>query len=65
MNRYMSAAHKVARLAVADPATPVSLVEYRAPLHAEQNVRTSEDLPFGTTGGFAIRHNFRSTAITC
>ena len=58
MNRYMSAAHKVARLAVADPATPVSLVEYRAPLHAEQNVRTSEDLPFGTTGGFAIRHNF-------
>ena len=57
MHRYMSAAYKIARLAVADPTTPVSLTEYKASLHAEQTVRTSEDLPFGTKGGFAIRHN--------
>ena len=58
MNRYLSAATKIIRQALGDPAIPVSLAVYKASPHAEQTVRTSEDLPFGTKGGLAVRHYF-------
>ena len=58
MNRYLSAATKIVRQALGDPAIPASLAVYKASPHAEQTVRMSEDLPFGTKGGLAIRHYF-------
>ena len=58
MNRYMSAASKVSRLALGDLAIRSSVQEYKAPVFASQTVRMSEDLPFGTHGGLAVRHVF-------
>ena len=58
--RYMSAASTISKLAVGDPeADPVSEI-YRVPETLLQDERMSEDLPFGTRGGIAARHNFAS-----
>jgi hypothetical protein len=58
LERYLLAAGKVARLAVADPSIKPAVATYRvAPLFA-QNDRASEDLPFGSRGGLAVRHHF-------
>ncbi len=58
MSRYMSAATKVSRLAIGDPAIrPVAQV-YRVPEFGRQDVRAGDDLPLGTHGGLAIRHAF-------
>jgi hypothetical protein len=58
MNRYMSAATKVSRLAVGDPTIRPATQVYRASEWAPQTARAGEDLPFGTHGGFAVRHPF-------
>ena len=58
--RYMSAASMISKLAVGDPeADPVSEI-YRISELALQDERMSEDLPFGSRGGIAARHNFAS-----
>ena len=58
LERYMSAARKVSRLAIGlAPAGP-SLRTYDVPQELFQVARMSEDLPFGSRGGFAIRHHF-------
>src|SRR6185295_12952063 len=58
MARYMSAATKISRLAVGDPAIrPVNQV-YAASQFGRQDSRTSEDLAFGTHGGLSVRHAF-------
>jgi hypothetical protein len=58
MSRYLSAATKVSRLAVGDPAIGPGTQIYRAPEFADQSVRAGDDLPFGTHGGLAARHAF-------
>ncbi len=58
MARFLSAATKVSRLAVGDPALGPSVQVYRAPEFADQTVRQGADLPFGTHGGLAVRHAF-------
>ena len=58
MARYLSAATKVSRVAVGDPAIGPSIQVYRAPEFADQTVRQGADLPFGTHGGLAVRHVF-------
>jgi cytochrome c551/c552 len=58
MQRYMSAASRVSRLALGDPAIRPTVLVYKAPAFAQQDVRMSEDLPFGTHGGLAVRHVF-------
>ena len=64
LERYLSAARRISRLAVGI-APPVPSVEtHRIPLLKYQDERLSEDLPFGSRGGIAIRHRFRSTAST-
>ena len=64
LERYLSAARKITRLAVG-LAPPVPSVEtHRIPLLLYQDDRLSEDLPFGSRGGIAVRHRFRSTAST-
>jgi hypothetical protein len=58
MEGYMSAARKISRLAVGNPDTrPVSQT-YELPKYLIQEDRMSEDLPFGSRGGIAIRHHF-------
>ena len=56
--RYMSAAGKVTRLAIGDPNVLPNLETYDVPYLLTQDDRMSEDLPFGSRGGIAIRHNF-------
>ena len=58
MERYMLAAGKISRLAVGDPSIrPVSKM-YELPERFTQQDRASEDLPFGSRGGMAVRHHF-------
>ena len=57
LNRYLSVAREVTRLAVGIPNAPtVDTVEI--PLHVVQDDRQSEDLPLGSRGGIAVRHHF-------
>jgi Protein of unknown function (DUF1592)/Protein of unknown function (DUF1588)/Protein of unknown function (DUF1585)/Protein of unknown function (DUF1595)/Protein of unknown function (DUF1587) len=58
MNRYMSAASKVSRLAIGDPGITPAIQVYRASEFAPQIARAGEDAPFGTHGGLVIRHTF-------
>lgn len=55
--RYLSAARKIARLAVGRSVTP-TIDTYRLPRELVQDERLSERLPFGTRGGAAIDHYF-------
>ncbi len=58
LERYLSAARRISRLAVGDPAIEADAV--RVPLSSllAQDGRMSEDLPFGSRGGAAVRHHF-------
>ncbi len=58
LERYMSVARKVSRLAVGDPTILPEFATYDVPRFLLQNARISEDLPFGSRGGIAIRHHF-------
>ncbi len=56
LERYMSAAHKVSRLALGDPTIPSANYTYKQPLTLMQDDRMGDDLPFGSRGGMAVRH---------
>ena len=58
MERYLTAAGKISRLAVGDAGAGPSGEEYYVPAVSMQRERQSQDLPFGSRGGIAIRHNF-------
>ena len=58
LERYMSAAGRVSRLALGDRTMRPNLVTYDVPQFLVQDERISEDLPFGSRGGIAIRHDF-------
>ena len=58
LDRYMSAADKISRLAIGDPTIAPVLDTYDVPRDFVQQDRVSEDLPFGSRGGLAIRHYF-------
>ena len=58
LERYMSAARKISRLAIGDPSTRLAFETYEVPKLLTQDERVSEDLPFGSRGGIAIRHYF-------
>lgn len=55
---YVSAAGKISRLAIGEPATP-NLTVYRTPEDATQDYHI-EGLPFGTRGGLLVKHVFPS-----
>jgi hypothetical protein len=58
LERYLTVARQVTRLATGlPPARPV-VETFQIPLHVVQDDRQSEDLPFATRGGLAIRHHF-------
>ncbi len=58
LERYLSAARQVTRLATGlAPARP-SVETFKIPLHVLQDSRQSEDLPFGSRGGISITFHF-------
>ncbi len=60
MERYMSAARRISRLAVGDPTIGPGFTSktYVVPINMAQNDRMSEDLPFGSRAGIAVHHHF-------
>ena len=58
VERYVSAAHKIAELAVGAIPRGASINTYEVPLNLIQDDRLSEELPFGSRGGTAIEHMF-------
>ena len=58
MERYLLTAGKISRLAVGDPKVRPAAEEYKVSESLLQDDRQSEELPFGSRGGTAIRHNF-------
>jgi mono/diheme cytochrome c family protein len=58
LERYMSAARRISRLALGDPTLRPSVESYAVSRYLVQDDRASEDLPFGTRGGIAVRHGF-------
>lgn len=58
LERYMTAAEKISRAAVGNPKIHPAVESYRVPQNVRQEDRASEDLPWGTRGGIAIRRYF-------
>ena len=58
LERYLSVARQVTRLAVGLPPSNPPVESFEIPLHIVQDDRQSEDLPFGSRGGIAVRHTF-------
>src|SRR5262249_11602427 len=54
----VSVARQVTRLATGLPPKSAALETFEIPLHVMQDDRQSDDLPFGSRGGVAIRHDF-------
>jgi mono/diheme cytochrome c family protein len=58
MDRYLSAARQIARQALGRVTAAATAHVYEVPRMLFQDGRMSEDLPFGSRGGIAIRHHF-------
>jgi mono/diheme cytochrome c family protein len=58
LERYLSVARQVTRLAVGLPPASPGLERFEIPLFVMQDDRQSEDLPLGSRGGIAIKHDF-------
>ena len=56
--RYLSAARKISRLAVGDPNLAPATEIFAVDKYLKQDARVSDDLPFGSRGGLAVRHTF-------
>jgi mono/diheme cytochrome c family protein len=58
LERYMSVARQVTRLATGLPPAQPNTETFEIPLHVLQDSRQSEDLPFGSRGGIAVHYDF-------
>jgi hypothetical protein len=58
LERYLSVARQVTRLATGLPPAGPGVATFEIPLHVVQDDRQSEDLPFGSRGGLAIHYDF-------
>ena len=58
LERYMSVARQVTRMATGLPPSNPVVETFEIPLHVLQDDRQNEDLPLGSRGGLAIRYNF-------
>src|SRR5262249_39013994 len=58
VERYLSVARQVTRLAAGLPPSSPSLQRFEIPLHVLPDGRQSEGLPLGSRGGIAIHYNF-------
>jgi len=57
LERYLSVARQVTRLATGLPPANPGIEMFEIPLHVLQDDRQSEELPFGSRGGLAIAYN--------
>jgi hypothetical protein len=57
LERYLSVARQVTRLAIGLPPTVVSAERFEIPLHILQDDQQSDDLPLGSRGGIAVKFN--------
>ena len=58
LERYLSVARQVTRLATGLPPAGPGVERFEIPIHVLQDDRQSDDLPFGSRGGIAVRHVF-------
>src|SRR5262249_5408750 len=58
LDRYISAARKISRLAVGDASAPSTVETYKVSRFFVQDDRMNDDLPFGSRGGATIVHTF-------
>jgi hypothetical protein len=58
MERYLIAARQISRTAVGDPTLRPSTTTFETPPAGLQMDRDSEDLPFGSRGGLAMKYSF-------
>ena len=58
LERYLSVGRQVTRLAVGLPPAVPTVERFEIPLHVLQEDLQSEDLPFGSRGGMAVRYDF-------
>jgi len=58
LERYLTAAGRISRLAVGDPTQAPVSQEYAVGKYFRQDDRRSEDLPFGSRGGLVVHHYF-------
>ena len=58
LERYMSAARRIGRLAVGDSGIDADVVRYPVSSLLVQRDRMSEEMPFGSRGGAAVTHHF-------
>ena len=58
MARYLSAATKISRAALGSLENRPITHTYRVSAQVRQDARMSEDMPFATYGGLAVRHTF-------
>jgi mono/diheme cytochrome c family protein len=58
LERYLSAANKITRLAVGDPSLQLGSATYEVSQYLLQNDRMTDDLPFSSRGGTSVRHHF-------
>jgi mono/diheme cytochrome c family protein len=58
IERYLSVARQVTRLATGLPPDSPVLETFQIPLHVLQDDRQSEDLPLGSRDGIAVHHDF-------
>ena len=58
LERYLSAARKITRLAVGRPPSAAAIETYTLPGLLVQDDRADERLPFGSRGGAVIEHHF-------
>ncbi|MFM1897212.1 MAG: hypothetical protein RLZZ385_2286 [Pseudomonadota bacterium] len=58
LERYLSVARQLSRLAVGMAPDAPTTSTYEVPLYQRQDSRQGEDLPFGSRGGIAVTHPF-------
>jgi len=58
LEKYLSAAATISRLAIGDPSLAPTSTDYQVPPATVQTDRESPDLPIGSRGGLAVRHHF-------
>jgi hypothetical protein len=58
LERYISLARKISRLAVGDPEILPVVEEYSVPVGLSQADSVSDELPLGSRGGIVIHHDF-------
>src|SRR5262245_16999139 len=58
MSRYITAATKISRVALATPDNRPATIQYKVEIGTLQDARMGEDMPFATFGGLAVKHTF-------